>query len=168
MTVWNEAAHWAFGRGFWYADPLVEVQDLSDAQLFWAPTPLSLSVIWHVGHIAHRERYHIGHLLQGLPESDLFPKDFDIFGTEWHPAEAVRDRIKSVQPVFDWVREVRAASHEYIDRLTPEDYATVPPSSREGNNVAHVLYQTVAHTALHIGRIQLIHAILKYENERPC
>ncbi|MBN1867646.1 DinB family protein [Candidatus Sumerlaeota bacterium] len=169
MTIWNDAAHWALGRGFWYADPVVEVCDLSEAQLFWVPTPLSLSVIWHVGHIAHRERYLVGHVLQGISEDDLkIPEGYEVFGAEWRHAETVRDHVKSVQAVFNWCREVRAATHEYVDGLKPEDYGVVPPSSNEGLNAAQVLYQIVAHTALHIGRIQLVCSILRYENERAC
>ena len=117
MSKWNEATHWAFGRGFWYTDPVNEVKGLSAEQLFWVPTPQALCALWHVGHIAHRERYHIGHFLQGYKESDLIPAGFEIFGPDWCSVEAVRCRIQKPDDVFNWSRDVRQASHDFISGL---------------------------------------------------
>jgi hypothetical protein len=168
MSKWNEAAHWAFGHGFWYTDPVSEVKGLSDEQLFWTPTPQSLCALWQVGHIAHRERLHIGHLLQGRDVNELFPNEFHIFGADWSPPQTVRNQIQSPFAVFDWMHKVRQASHDYISSLTDADFHSIPPSSIEHTSVAQVLFQTVAHTALHIGRIQMLRAMIEKNNERPC
>ena len=168
MGKWNEATHWAFGHGFWYTDPVDELNGLSEDQLLWVPTPEALCALWHVGHIAHRERYHIGHFLQGYDESELIPDGFHVFGADWCSAATVRDRVQSPDAVFNWSREVRQASHDFISGLKDEDYHSVPPSSDEGNSVARVLFQTVGHTALHVGRIQMLRAMIEKVKERAC
>ena len=168
MSEWNQAMHWACGHGFWYTDPVDEVKGLTEEQLFWMPAPKALCALWHIGHIAHRERYHIGHLLEGYAESELIPDGFDMFGLVWCSPQTIRSRIERADSVMNWSREVRQTSHDYISRLQDEDYHSVPASSHEGNSVARVLMQTVGHTAVHIGRIQMLRAMLKNTNERPC
>lgn len=165
LSKWNTAFHWAFGRGFWYTDPVKEVEGLSDEQLLWMPTPKSLCVLWHLGHIAHRERYHIGWLLQGQ-RRDLIPPKFDVFGPDWVSIDTVKNAIECGQEVKIWAQKVRATSHEYIASLTEKDFHKVPPTSE--NTVAQVLMQTVGHTALHIGRIQMLRAMLENKEERAC
>ena len=160
--------HWAFGRGFWYTDPVDEVDGLTEEQLLWIPTPKSLCALWHIGHIAHRERYHIGHFLEGHSERELIPDTFDVFGPAWCSTQAMSDKIESVDSVMDWARQVRQASHNYIATLDDEDYHSVPASSDEGSSVAQVLMQTIGHTAVHIGRIQMLHAMIEDINERAC
>jgi hypothetical protein len=165
---WRELAHFLYGRGFWYADPLVEIKGLSEDELFWVPDPNALSALWHVGHIAHREKTHIGGFLQGL-QGDPIPHRYHFFGPEWWPADQLRNAVGPVEDVFAWVREVRRQSHEYIDSLTEDQMHGVPSSSPgEGLSVAHWLFITVAHTAVHVGRIQMLHALIKGERERAC
>ena len=67
MSEWNDLAHWMYGdvrsdRGFWYAHPLHEIRGLTEEQLYWVPNEGCLCMLWHVGHIAHRERLHYGPL----------------------------------------------------------------------------------------------------------
>ena len=168
MTEWNDVAHWCFGHGFWYTDPVQEVRGLSEDQLFWVPSATSLCALWHVGHIAHRERYHIGCLLEGHSEKEIIPGKFDIFGVDWCSPETVRERVDSVDSVLNWSRQVRQSSHDFISKLDEKDFHVVPASSQEGNSIARVLFQTVAHTALHVGRIQMLRAMIEHKHERPC
>jgi hypothetical protein len=168
MSAWNDLAHFLYGRGFWYAHPLDEIKGLSDEQLFWTPEANALCALWHVGHIAHRERLHIGRFLQGLPLDGLIPRGFDVFGHEWCSVEETRASIPSVQSVLDWASDVRAKSHGYIGTLDEEAFHAVPPTSEDGLSVAHWLFITVAHGALHIGRIQLLRALIERTHERAC
>lgn len=154
-------------EGFWYSHVLREVNGLSEEQLFWVPDSNSLCPLWHVGHIAHRERIHIGLFIQGL-EPSIIPEKFDVFGPEWSSVERIRESIQSTDEVFEWVRSVREESRKYADSLTDTDFATVPPTSDGGLSVAHWLLITAAHTALHIGRIQLLRAMLEGKPERAC
>jgi hypothetical protein len=167
MSRWNDIAHFMYGPAFWYADPLRQVDGLSDEQLFWVPEQNSLCALWHVGHVAHRERLHIGRFLQGI-QGEIAPPEYEVFGAEWHSANDVRSSISSVGSVLDWVRDVRAKSHDYITSLSEDDFHTIPPTSEFGLSVAHWLFITAAHTALHIGRIQLLRALIEGKNERPC
>ena len=96
------------------------------------------------------------------------PPGFDVFGTEWCSAEKIRQSIDSVESVFAWVRDVREKSRKYITSLNDEDFLAVPPTSEEGLSVAHWLFITASHTALHIGRIQLLRAIIEDKHERAC
>jgi hypothetical protein len=163
----RELAHFLYGRGFWYTDPAREVKDLDEEQLFWVPSPRNLPALWHVGHIAHRERTHVGMFLQGL-EPPVVPEPYEVFGTGWVPVEEIRAAVDSVDGVLSWVREVREASHAYIESLAPEDFHRVPEGSEEGLSVLHWLVITAAHAALHIGRIQVLRNHLLGQPENPC
>ena len=167
MHEWKDLAYFLYGRGFWYADPLREIDGLSEEQLFWVPEPNSLCILWHVGHIAHRERSHIGMFLQSL-EPTIIPEQFEVFGPEWCATEKIRQSMGSMQDVLDWVKDVRERSHEYIGALTDEDFHKVPSTSDQRLSVAHWLFITTAHTALHIGRIQLLRALIEGKHERAC
>ena len=168
MSNWNDVAHFLYGPEFWYADPIGEIQGLTDEQLYWVPDPNSLCTLWHVGHIAHRERLHIGTFLQGHPVATIIPPQHEVFGAEWRSVDDVRESIESVQRVLDWVRDVRKKSHEYIASLSDDDLHKVPPTSESSLSVAHWLFITTAHTALHIGRIQLLRALIEGKHERAC
>jgi len=167
MSKWKDVAHFLYGQGFWYANPLREIEGIKEEQLFWVPDPKSLPLLWQVGHIAHRERTHIGRFLQGL-QGTIIPPQYEVFGTEWCSMDKVRQSVSSVQDVLTWVREVRKNSHEYIESLTEDDFHKIPPTSGEGLSVAHWLFITVAHTSLHIGRIQLLRALIEGKPERAC
>jgi hypothetical protein len=172
MSELTDLAQFMYGnvrtnQGFWYSHQLREVEGLTDEQLFWVPAPNSMCILWHAGHIAHRERSHIGLFLQGL-EPSIIPAEFEVFGTEWVSAEEVRRSIPSIQNVFDWVREVRLESSRYIASLKDEDLFTVPFTSEGGMTIAQWLFITTCHTALHIGRIQLLRAMIEGKPERVC
>jgi len=167
MSTRAELTHWMYDRGFWYTDPFREIKGLDEAQLFWVPAPNSLCALWHVGHIAHRERLHIGRFLQGI-EGPLNPPAYDVFGHEWASVSAVREAIGSVDEVLDWVRGVRAESHAYIDTLNDDDFDQVLETCEFGLSVAHWLQITACHTALHIGRIQMLRALIEGTPERAC
>jgi hypothetical protein len=167
MSQLNELTHFLYGKGFWYADPLREIKGLLNEQLFWIPDKNSLPIIWQVGHIAHRERYHIGYFLKG-EEGELIPERYNVFGTEWYPVEHLRKRVGPVEDVFAWVTDVREKTHAYIDTLSPHDFHRVPDTSGDHLSVAHWLFITACHTALHIGRIQLLRAMIEGMKEKPC
>jgi len=168
MSEWNDLGHFLYGRGFWYADPIREIKGLTEEQLFWVPDPNSLCIFWHVGHIAHRERIHIGVFLQGL-KGEVIPGQFEVFGPDWRSVEEVRQSIDSVQSVLDWVRDVREESHKFIDSLTDDDFHTVSLNEwADGLTVAHWLFITTVHAGVHIGRIQLLRALIEGKHDRAC
>ena len=167
MSKWKDVAHFLYGRGFWYADPFREIDGLTEEELYWIPDPNSLCILWHVGHIAHREQVHIGVFLQGL-QASIIPPQFDVFGTEWSSVEKIRKSVDSVESVLAWVRDVREKSHKYIASLNEEDFHSIPPTSEDGLSVAHWLFITASHTSLHIGRIQLLRALIEGKRERAC
>jgi len=173
MSKWNEVARFMYGDvlkkddGFWYSRPLFEIEGLTEEQLFWIPNPNNLCILWHVGHIAHRERIHIGRFLQGI-QGTIIPSQFEVFGPDWCSVEIVRQSIGSVKSVLDWVSEIREKSQEYIATLTDDDFNGMPPTSAEGLSIAHWLFITAVHTSLHIGRIQLLRALIEGKHERAC
>ncbi len=167
MSEWKDLAHFLYGRGFWYVDPIREIDGLSEEQLFWTPGANALCMLWQVGHIAHREQTHLGGFLQG-PHGTMVVEAYEVFGPDWCSTEQVRASIDSVQDVLEWVRDVREKSHAYIASLSPDDFHSVPPASEGGLSVAHWVFITVAHTASHVGRIQLLRALLLGQRERAC
>ncbi len=172
MSEWKDLALWMFGdvrkrEGFWYSHQLYEIDGLTEDQLFWVPRTTGLCILWHVGHIAHRERLHIGRFLQGLTGT-IVPPPYEIFGAEWCSIEALRQSIGSVTEVLAWVQDVRKSSRDFIASLTAEDFQAVLPTSELDLSVGYWLFITAAHTALHIGRIQLLRALIEGRHERPC
>lgn len=167
MPDWKDVAHFLYGRGFWYADPLREIEGLTEEQLYWQPDSKAYCVLWHVGHIAHRERLHIGRFLQGL-QRPIVPPQYDIFGTRWCTPAELREEAGSPEAVFEWVRQVREESHAFIASLAPGDWHVVRPTSEFDLSVSQWLFITTAHTALHIGRIQLLRGLIEGHNERAC
>jgi hypothetical protein len=173
MSKWKDLAQWIYGdvrsgRGFWYSHQVVEIDGLTDEQLFWVPNPKSLCILWHVGHIAHRERTHIGVFLQGLNPREIIPPQYEVFGTEWSSTKKLRRTVKSTKDVVTWVHDVREESLEYINSLNDDDFDKVTPTSESGLSVGHWLFITAAHTALHIGKIQLLRALVEDKHDRPC
>jgi len=167
MSEWNKLAHFLYGKGFWYADPLREIKGLTKEQLFWVPDENSLPIIWQVGHIAHRERYHIAWILQG-EKGELTPERYEVFGTEWCPREHLEKWIESVDDVFAWVKDVRDKTHTFIDTLKPEDFHKPTPGSEDDLSIAHWLFITTCHTALHVGRIQFLRSMIEGTKENAC
>ncbi len=167
MPEWKELAHFLYGDGFWYADPLKEIEGLTNEQLYWIPDENSLPIIWQVGHIAHRERTHVGFFLQGEKDA-IIPPRYEVFGVEWCPSEHLRKWVEPLEEVFEWVREVRRKSHGFIESLTSSDFHSIPESSEGRLSVAHWLFITTNHTALHIGRIQALRAMIEGIKERAC
>ncbi|TES92880.1 MAG: DinB family protein [Candidatus Cloacimonadota bacterium] len=173
MPDYKKLTHFLYGRGegekegFWYSHPLDDIDGLTEEQLFWVPSPNSLCILWQVGHIAHRERTHIGKFLQGL-QGTIIPSQYEVFGPDWCSTEKVRQSVESVKAALTWVSEVRGESHKYIESLTEDDFQAVPQTSPDGLSVAHWLFITTAHTALHIGRIQLLRSLIEGKHERAC
>jgi len=172
MSKLKDLAHFMYGdalkgTGFWYSHPLFEISGLTDEQLFWVPDQNSLCILWHVGHIAHRERTHIGRFLQSL-SGTIIPPQYEVFGTEWYSVEKLRQAVGFVEGVLAWVRDVREKSNEYIASLSDEEFYSIPITSEYDLSVAHWLFITAAHTSLHIGRIQLLRALIEGKHERPC
>ena len=203
MSEWKKLAQWMYGdvktsRGFWYSHPLHEIRGLNEDQLLWVPDVNCLCMLWHVGHIAHRERVHIGKFLQGH-EGPVIPGQYEVFGTNWCSVDRVRESIQplakartapgskrqnaeailsekdfasgsidSVQGVLDWITDVRGKSTEFIESLGEDDFHKVPPTSESGLTIGHWLFITVSHGAIHLGRIQMLRAMLEEKHDRPC
>jgi len=96
------------------------------------------------------------------------PSQFKVFGPDWCSAEEIRKSAESVQTVFEWVRDVREESHGYIASLSEKDFHNIPAKSAMGLSIGQWLFITTAHTALHIGRIQLLRSLVEGEFERAC
>ncbi len=154
--------------GFWYAHPLHEIKGLAEEQLYWVPDPHSLCILWQVGHIACRERLHIGGFMRGLNAKQLWPEPYGVFGDEWAGVEEVRQAVGNPADLYAYVEAARCSNLEYINSLTPEDYSRAVSSVSDKLTVAHWLLITACHTALHIGRIQALRAIIEAKPERAC
>lgn len=170
LSPWKDLTRWMYGdarqdEGFWYSHPLEEIQGLSEEQLCWVLNARCLCMLWQVGHIAHRERVHLTHLIQGIP--DDIPPPYAVFGTDWCSTAEMRAAIDSVGDVLAWVEEVRQASRAYIASLRDDDFHRVLPDAK-GLTVGHWLFITTCHGALHIGKIQLLRAMLEGALDRPC
>ncbi len=172
MSEWNDLAHWMYGdvkmdRGFFYSHPLHEINGLTEEQLFWIPDERNLCMLWHVGHIAHRERTHIGMFLQGL-KPNVIPPEYEVFGPDWCSVESIRESVDSVKNVFQWVRDVRDESTKFVQSLPDDAWHQVPASSEFDLTTAHWVFLTVGHEAIHIGKLQMLRAMLEGKKDRAC
>ena len=171
MSEWNDLAQWLYGdvrtgKGFWYSHPLHEIRELDDEQLFWVPDENSLCMLWHVGHIAHREKYHIARLIQGQ-DGEIIPHRYQVFGPEWCSVSELREAIGSIDDVRKWIETVRQDSSRFISSLTDENFF-LAAATGDGLSIGHWLFITVAHGALHIGKIQLLRNMLEGKRDNPC
>lgn len=172
MVDLKEVALWMFGNvkspvGFWYSHYLRIIDGLTNEQLFWIPDPKKLPIIWHIGHIAHRERVHIAKIIQKL-EGNVIPPQYEIFGTDWWPIDEIRKSIDSIDNVINWATEVRDQSQKFISTLQDEELYILVEAGEDALSVAHWLFITASHTALHYGKIQLLRSLLENEIDSPC
>lgn len=154
-------------EGFWYSHYIHIIDGLTEEQLFCVPDPKKLPIIWHIGHIAHRERSHIGAIIQKL-KGNIIPQGYEIFGTDWWPIGEIRKSIDSVKNVISWATEVRIQSQQFISSLSNEDFYSAVETGEGELSVAHWLFITTSHTALHFGKIQLLRALLEDKLDSPC
>jgi hypothetical protein len=110
---------------------------------------------------------HIGRFLQGI-EKTIIPQGYEVFGTKWCSVKKLRKSIDSIDKVLDWVHKVRQNSRNYIMSLNDEDFSTITSTSQSNLSIGHWIFITSAHTALHIGRIQLIRSLIEDRHEEPC
>jgi hypothetical protein len=172
MSELKKVALWMFGdvktgEGFWYSHYIYNIIDLSEEQLFWIPDPKKLPIIWHIGHIAHRECIHIVNIIQKSKDK-VIPPGYEIFGTDWWPVDEIRKSIESVENVVKWATEVRRESQKFISSLSDKDFHSIIDTDEDKLSVAHWLFITTSHTALHLGKIQLLRALLEDEFDSPC
>ena len=45
MPNLKDISHFLYGKGFWYADPISEIQGLTEEQLYWIPSSKSLCIL---------------------------------------------------------------------------------------------------------------------------
>jgi hypothetical protein len=100
-------------------------------------------------------------MLQGQPPETVPFGHFFGLDDPWLPGEQLLQSVGSIDAVRDWAREVRQRSHDFIASLSEEDFHRVPDTSSEGNSIAKVLMQTIGHTGVHIGYIQLLRTMIK-------
>ena len=172
MSEWNDLAHWLYGdvkmdRGFWYSHPLCEINGLTEDQLFWVPDERNLCMLWHVGHIAHRERTHIGKFVQGI-KTDLIPPEYEVFGPDWCSVDEIHASVQSVKEVFKWVQDVRAETTKVVQSLSDSKWHQIGGPSELDLTIAHWVFLTVAHEAIHIGKLQMLRAMLEGKKDRAC
>lgn len=172
MSELQKVALWMFGNvkkgeGFWYSHYISLIYGLSKEQLFWVPDPKKLPIIWQIGHIAHRERYHIGKIIQRI-EGNIIPSKYEIFGADWWSLDEIRKSVDSVENVIRWATEVRDQSQKFISSLNEGDFYSSVETGEDVKNIAHWLFITASHTALHYGKIQLLRSLLENEIDSPC
>jgi hypothetical protein len=70
--------------------------------------------------------------------------------------------------VVKWATEVRRESQKFISSLSDKDFHSIIDTDEDKLSVAHWLFITTSHTALHLGKIQLLRALLEDEFDSPC
>ena len=125
-------------------DVIRELEGSTLETLNWVPGPgmNSLSVL--VVHLTGAERYWIGDVAMGEPSGRDRAAEFLVKDIEFNTLKARLD---------DSVQYIRAA----LERLALQDLERVCVSPRDGHEftVAWVLLYIQAHTALHLGHIQI-------------
>ncbi len=169
MSDWTDLAHFMYGRGFWYSDPLSEIRSLSEEQLLWVPNPNMLPILWQVGHIVTREAMHVGKSIMGKPLDDLIPPQYEVF-LDWASVDEIRCEIESMASVLEWVQDTREQVHEWIDAIDDDDLTRAAKDETPDGplTVGHWLAITTVHTGVHIGRIQMLRALIEGTRDRAC
>jgi len=148
-----------YGDRFWYSDPLDAVGDLDTDGLYWMPQADVKCILWHLGHIAHKEEVHIGVFLETPARQRVHPELDELFmhGTGAH---AMREIVPDPELVFAWMKHVRSETRRFISGLTPDAFDRVPPASHGGLNIGQWLSITLVHTGVHLGQIYTLKQLL--------
>ena len=148
-----------YGDRFWYSDPLKAVADVGADDLYWTPPPGVKCILWHLGHIAHKEEVHIGVFLETPQRKRVHPELDELFmhGTG---ADTMKETVPDPELVFAWMKHVRAETRRFIGGLTPDGFDRVPPASHGGLNIGQWLGITLVHTGVHLGQIYALKQLL--------
>lgn len=119
--------------------------DLPAAALDWTPGPEMSSLAVLVTHFTGSEQFRIGDLIgRGATERDR-AAEFRVQGLE---IATLQQRLATIL----------ADSRATLESLTIEDLTSTrfDPSNGQTYNVAWLLAQTLAHTGLHVGHMQMM------------
>jgi hypothetical protein len=151
-----------FVSGKVFEDPLNAIDGLTEEELLWTHSPDSLCILWHVGHIAYCEQMYVQHFIQGL---EMTLPRFAVF-KDRASAEEICRSVDSASSVLTWSFEVRRSTYEYIRTLGMSDFHQITSTSRD-LSVAHWLFITAQHTAMHIHHyIGSLRALVEYKRGR--
>lgn len=167
MSYWNELVGFLYGQGFWYATSKNHLKGLSNDDLYKTIADNTFPIIWHIGHITHREKYHFDVIIKGNKHNPI-PKEFEMFGTDWIPASKINTGAVKSEVVISWADMVRKESFEFMRNLSEDDFKKPIFNPLEGHTIGHWIFITACHTSLHIGKIQTIRDILLKQKENPC
>jgi uncharacterized damage-inducible protein DinB len=120
------------------------IEGLPQTALDWVPGPEMNSLAVLIVHVAGAERYWIGDVIAGEPSDRDRPAEFRTSGLD---VETLKGRLAGS---LAYVRGV-------LERLTLQDLETTRISPRDSRQftVAWCLTHALAHTATHMGHIQL-------------
>ena len=94
VANWNDIARFLYGQGFWYANPLREIEGLTEDQLFWVPGPKSLPILWQAGHFTSKDKMDV---LLTVRRSIMHSEETALLSGEdgrqiWHRGRQIHNR----------------------------------------------------------------------------
>ena len=149
--------------------PLVEaaVEDLSPAQLTWAPAPGANTIGWLIWHLTRVQDHHLADLVgdsQLLPTfADRFGRapDVDATGYGDSPEEVASVRPESGEVLLEYHAAVQQRLMNFLDQLSGEDLDRVVDESWDPPVTLGVRLVSVAEDALqHAGQAAYVRGLL--------
>lgn len=143
-------------------DTLNLVQDLSEDDLAWAPTPTANPIGFLLWHVARSEdRYFM--FSGGVPQvwqaqgwHQKFGLGENETGNSWAPEQARAFRAPSKQALLDYMDAVRQSGLKVIKALDLTRLSDTPRPDRPGVTIANMLQNAISHEAHHQGAIEYL------------
>jgi len=131
------------------------LSDLSDSDLLTRPCPGANHANWQLGHLISSEAFFLKAM--GAPTPEL-PAGFAERYNKSTAASADPSQFAKKDELLNLFTRVRAASVNFASKAKPEDLDKPGPEPIRpfSPTVGHTILITIAHTAMHLGQVQVL------------
>lgn len=153
---------------------LEAVQDLTPAELAWPPGPAANPIGWMLWHTLRVEDMWIQFFIQGQPE--LWEREgwHEKFGLPTRdngfghtPEQVANFPALDLAELLRYGAAIRAATLEYLQGLTPEDFDRIPRERRPNLSVGGILLQLIGEFYQHQGQIAYLKGLQRGAGALP-
>lgn len=154
---------------------LAAVADLTPAELAWQPGPEANPIGWMLWHTIRVEDMWVQFFIQNRPELweregwhekfGLPPRDNGFGHT---PEQVANFPALDLAELLRYAAAVRAATGEYLQELTPEDFDRIPRERRPNLSVGRIFMQLIGEFYQHQGQIAYLKGLRRGAGALPA
>ena len=154
---------------------LAAVADLTPAELAWQPGPDANPIGWMLWHTIRVEDMWVQFFIQNRPE--LWEREgwHEKFGLPTRdngfghtPEQVANFPALDLAELLRYAAAVRAATLEYLQALTPEDFDRIPRERRPNLSVGRIFMQLIGEFYQHEGQIAYLKGLRRGAGALPA